>query len=200
MSPQTAYQWGQLILIVLSVLSVLGGIFMKFVFPHVRSWYQPKLEKVTKLFLVPAQLSEMKAASDERDKALKQIQQDVAMMNSVNRARADANPHEANFEANGDGLLTWVNRTYLRWVNRELKEVLNHGWINCIHPDDRARVISEWEDAIEDCRTSSLQYRLIDGTLVEATATPIPEGTIPCERWVGVIRKVKEDAARVSHD
>lgn len=200
MSPQTAYQWGQLILIIISVLSVIGGVFMKFVWPHIKGWYQPYVDGVKNLMLVPDQLSDMKAAGDERDKALKQIQQDVAMMNSVNRARADANPHEANFEANSEGLLTWVNRTYLRWANRELREVLNHGWINCIHPDDRARVISEWDGAIDDCRTSSLRYRLIDGTLVEATATPIPEGVIPCERWVGVIRKVLDDEARVRHD
>lgn len=200
MSPQTAYQWGQLILIVLSVLSVLGGLFMKFVWPRVsKVWSASKARSKAKNEL-PEKLDALIATHSAAIQTINNVAKDVAILTSITRARADANPHEAYFEFDNTGLMVSLNKTYCRWVNLQDKEILQKGYKNTIHWKDRERVIAQIEDAITECRSLSIQYHLLDDTLVESTMTPIPEGVMPCDRFVGVIRKVKEDAERISHE
>lgn len=204
MTQESIQLWGQTILIIVTVGGTLGGLFLKYVKPRIGSWWGPYRDGIQSMKLLQGKLDEITSNQSKNHEStttkINAVATDVATLASITRARADANPHEANFEANSEGLLVNVNKTYTRWVNRELKEVLNHGWKNQIHPLDRERVSEEWDEAIRDSRASTMRYRLLDGTLVEATATPIPEGVIPCERWVGVIRRVIDDQARIRHD
>lgn len=119
------------------------------------------------------------------------ISKTVELMAATMRATSNTNPRMATFEASCDGHLTDCNKTYLRWTGRTLDEMLNWGWITTVHPEDRDAVRKEWMQAVGDVRQSILKYRMLneDGGCfyVEVTATPIPEGTFPCEKWVGVI-------------
>lgn len=64
-------------------------------------------------------------------------------------------------ETTPDGKLIFANRTYLRWTEREEREVFGDGWINVIHPEDRDRVIEEWELACSQRRAYEGHYRMI---------------------------------------
>jgi len=203
MSPAAINQYGEL---ATSLGVIAGGIISAYywVWPRFSKLWASYRERVKAKNDLPAKLDALianqQANHESTTTKISAVAADVATLASITRARADANPHEANFEANAEGMLIAVNKTYTRWVNRELKEVLNHGWKNTVHPLDRDRVSEEWDQTVIEGRASNMKYRLLDGTLVEATATPIPEGVIPCERWVGVIRKVKEDELAVSHE
>jgi PAS domain S-box-containing protein len=115
----------------------------------------------------------------------------VALMTATMRATSNTNPRMATFETSSEGLLVDCNKTYLRWTGKTLNEMLNWGWINTVHPDDRDMIRREWNQAVVDVRQSIHKYRMLDEDgacfYVEVTATPIPEGSYPCEKWVGVI-------------
>jgi PAS domain S-box-containing protein len=79
------------------------------------------------------------------------------------------------FESDSDGMCTWANDAYLEFLKRDSTEVLGNGWRNFIHEDDRVRVVSEWEKAVTEGRSSQSTYRMInkDGEVfnVECYAT-----------------------------
>lgn len=122
----------------------------------------------------------------------------VNLMAATMRATTNTNPRMATFEAAPSGMLTDANKTYLRWTGRQLNEMLGWGWITTVHPADREQVRHEWLQAIADVRTSVMRYRIVDEDgevlVVEVTATPIPEGVMPCEKWVGVMYLVEANA------
>lgn len=126
------------------------------------------------------------------------INKTVELMAATMRATSNTNPRMATFETSASGMLIDCNKTYLRWTGRTLDEMLNWGWINCVHPDDKVTVRREWLEAVADVRQSVLRYRMLDEDggcfKVEVTATPIPEGALTCEKWVGVIYLEERDA------
>jgi PAS domain S-box-containing protein len=76
------------------------------------------------------------------------------------RQKSILHEHEhALVETNADGDVIWVNRTYTRLVQRDIHEVLGHGWINVIAPEDRERVVLEWEHAVRDHREIYLYFK-----------------------------------------
>lgn len=66
------------------------------------------------------------------------------------------------FEADKNGELEWVNRTFLLLTGRLVEEVYGNGWIVCVHPEDRNIVYEEWTKAVEQEREFDLVYRLVD--------------------------------------
>jgi PAS domain S-box-containing protein len=128
--------------------------------------------------------------ADNANKA-ESIGKTVNLMAATMRATQNTNPRMATFEADAEGRLIDANKTYLRWAGRQLNEMLGWGWITTVHVDDREQVRREWVQAVADVRTSVMKYRIVDedGEVihVEVTATPIPEGVMPCEKWVGVM-------------
>lgn len=48
------------------------------------------------------------------------------------------------------------------------EQVLGHGWVQSIHPDDRERLLAEWSESAERGETLRSEYRLMrpDGTVV----------------------------------
>jgi PAS domain S-box-containing protein len=110
------------------------------------------------------------------------------------RANLDSDPVRALFETDAHGANLWVNKTYLRWVNRSAAEMQGWGWLAAIADRDRVRVRTEWESAVEERRQFNCRYFLRDSAgvevEVECSATPIPEGGDAVERYVGVIRRI----------
>ncbi len=70
------------------------------------------------------------------------------------------------------------------------QEASGTGWIAAIHPDDRARVLADWADALASRRPICHEHRLrrADGqyrtVLVQAYPALTPDGTV--SQWVGV--------------
>ena len=118
----------------------------------------------------------------------------VTRLSCTMRVNQDSDPRRATFECHADGRTDQVNKTYLRWAGRTDEEVLGYGWLNAVHVEDRARVREEWHQAVAESRTCSVRYRMVSTSgevfMVESTATPIPEGQAPPDRWIGLIFKV----------
>lgn len=118
----------------------------------------------------------------------------VMRLSSSYRVSQDSDPRRATFECHADGRTEVVNKTYLRWTGLQEREVIGFGWLNAVAPEDQQRVRAEWHLAVAESRTCSMRFRMIDADgdtfLVESTATPIPEGQAPPDRWIGIIFRV----------
>lgn len=59
-----------------------------------------------------------------------------------------------------DGLCTWFNRTWLAFVGRSLAQEVGEGWVDNVHPDDRAALLERLATAIRSHRPFDAEYRL----------------------------------------
>jgi PAS domain-containing protein len=118
----------------------------------------------------------------------------LRVMAGTMRANLDSDPYRALFETDADGSNLWVNKTYLRWVNRSVQEMLGWGWLACVADADRERVRDEWLSCVKERRQFQARYFLVDSAgariEVDCHVVPIPEGASVVERYVGVIRRV----------
>ncbi len=67
-------------------------------------------------------------------------------------------------DANGDSV--FLNEAWCRMAGMTAEEARGKGWTNAIHPEDRERVVREWDEAVRAGRPSSAEYRFLrpDGT------------------------------------
>ena len=76
------------------------------------------------------------------------------------------------------------------------EEVLGWGWLDALHPDDRARTLRLWEDALARRGTYDVEYRLRmrDGGYRTFTARGVPvlEAGGEVREWVGLCMDVEE--------
>lgn len=74
----------------------------------------------------------------------------------------------ALFICNNQGQCTAVNDALLTLFKAKPSEMLGLGWLNFIHPNDKDRVASTWQQAVEFKNTSLRDhYRVIDKDLYE---------------------------------
>jgi PAS domain S-box-containing protein len=98
--------------------------------------------------------------------------------------------------ADGSGSTVEVSPTWRAFTGQSFEEGRGHGWLDAVHPDDRARVALEWRQALQDRSTYETEYRLRrpDGshTPTSVRATPIlnPDGTL--REWVGMNIDISE--------
>ncbi|MFA3781779.1 PAS domain S-box protein [Melioribacteraceae bacterium 4301-Me] len=66
------------------------------------------------------------------------------------------------FMTRADGYTTYVNPRwcYLSGINEN--DALGYGWLKALHPEDKDRVVNEWNDAVKSKRTSVVEYRFIN--------------------------------------
>ena len=59
-----------------------------------------------------------------------------------------------------DRLCTWFNQTWLTFVGRSLAQEVGEGWVDNVHPEDRADVVSVCAEAFAARRPFDVEYRL----------------------------------------
>jgi PAS domain S-box-containing protein len=95
-----------------------------------------------------------------------------------------------------DGTADYQNPGWLAFTGRTLAEAAEWGWLEDIHPDDRAHVQQAWEQALARGDAYQVEYRLRrhDGQyrwlLVRAVPRRAADGRIIC--WVGTGTDVHE--------
>lgn len=62
-----------------------------------------------------------------------------------------------------EGLCTYANARSLEIFGMALEEALGMGWIKAIHPDDRRRVVDQWQSCVVNGQCFSMEYRVIRG-------------------------------------
>jgi PAS domain S-box-containing protein len=95
----------------------------------------------------------------------------------------------------------WVNRTWLEFTGRNLEQELGWGWIEGIHPEDRALIKSEYLGLVKQSEPFSFMYRLrrADGEYrsVLGHALPVIGADGALAHWVGTCTDI-EDMAKAN--
>lgn len=101
---------------------------------------------------------------DKIDKIDKKVDENTKVTNLIcHRQRWILdNRSEPIFECDANGNCTWVNEKYCQLTKHNISHFIGNGWKSMIHEEDRERVIQEWESAVEDRRSSTCTYRIVD--------------------------------------
>ena len=106
-----------------------------------------------------------------------------------------------------DSTLDFLNRTCMTFSGLPLETLLNHGWLDAVHPDDRDRCVGIYAPAVEARTPILVEYRLrhADGSYRWLLATGVPRfdrdgtftGYVGCDIDI-TERKHAEDRMRTS--
>lgn len=97
------------------------------------------------------------------------------------------------FETDANGRCSYINPAYSKLTGLAIEEAMGEGWKLGVHPEDRDRVVAEWEVAVgEHHKETSVVYRvqnLITGvvTHVKGVAAPLHDAQQNVVGWVGMI-------------
>jgi PAS domain S-box-containing protein len=95
-----------------------------------------------------------------------QVFETLARMSPVGIFRADLN-----------GSINYINAKGEELVGLPVKDILNDGWLNAIHPENRDNVKKVWEKSVRQGKETSGEYRILkaNGSEVWVLANAIPE-------------------------
>ncbi|WP_162009678.1 EAL domain-containing protein [Methylocystis heyeri] len=97
---------------------------------------------------------------------------------------------QAIWEADRHGQTVSDSPSWRAYTGQTLEEMLGHGWLDAVHPDDRARVQQTWREAMASRADVDVEARIRHAdqgyrwTNARATAILDQDGEI--EKWVGV--------------
>jgi PAS domain S-box-containing protein len=101
-----------------------------------------------------------------------------------------------------DGACDYVSRQWLDFTGREEEAQLGYGWVEVVHPDDRASLLETWRRAVETLapydaeariRAADGSYRWFKQRAVPLVA-PQPDGT-RVEKWFGTSTDITDVVA-----
>lgn len=75
------------------------------------------------------------------------------------------------WESDKDGNCVWVSPKMVAILGRPPEDIYGQCWRSILHPDDRTRVVQEWQDSIGNQRSFTMSYRWIggDGDVIPVT-------------------------------
>jgi diguanylate cyclase (GGDEF)-like protein/PAS domain S-box-containing protein len=98
------------------------------------------------------------------------------------------------FQTDADGARTFVNDRWCELSGMRRDVALGEGWTAAIHPDDRVRVDTEWNTAVEQRRDFALEYRFLrpDGAIVwvAGAATALGGGDPSRTGYIGAVTDI----------
>jgi len=110
------------------------------------------------------------------------------------------------FWADAGGACTFVNDRGLAFTGLSLDACRSEGWSQAVHPDDRARVLAAWRDAMARGEPLDVEFTSVgvdqDSRSTVARTVPVRDGAGVLVGFAGVIIDVSEsrDASRVLQD
>lgn len=103
------------------------------------------------------------------------------------------------FAAGPDGRNTHANAAFARAAGRPAAALLGEGWVEALHPDDRARVAEVWRQAVAAGEPYEVECRLRDAEGASrwflARAAPERDAAGRAVRWVGVLADIDDRRA-----
>ncbi len=98
------------------------------------------------------------------------------------------------FETDTDGASIMVNEQWLRITGMTAAQAAGKGWADALHPDDRDRVVSEWQAAMAEQRPFRIEHRQLtpDGAdcWVLAQAAGMKDETGTVTGYIGTITDI----------
>ncbi|MFB9056320.1 PAS domain-containing protein [Mariniflexile ostreae] len=108
---------------------------------------------------------------------------------------ADSIPQQV-WTADPEGNLNYFNQTVLDYSGFTLKHLTNNGWLDMVHPEDRAENIKQWTQSIRTGEDFLIEHRFRKHNgdyrwqLSRAVPQKDPSGTI--KMWVGSSTDIQE--------
>ena len=97
---------------------------------------------------------------------------------------------QAVWEADADGIVVADSPSWRASTGQILEEYLGFGWLDAIHPDDRAHAERQWREALAARRLVDAEFRLRapggDWRWTNVRAAPLLDGKGQVEKWVGM--------------
>ncbi|TAL00025.1 MAG: PAS domain S-box protein, partial [Verrucomicrobia bacterium] len=112
------------------------------------------------------------------------------------------------FRSDAQGEAVYVNETWCELAGLEPHEALGRDWLAAVHPEDRERVASGWQEAVRLGEPSGAEFRFLNHgkiTWVDGNATPIQDASGRVTGFVGVVaditaRKQAEETLLRAHE
>lgn len=100
------------------------------------------------------------------------------------------------FQTNIDGNCVYINEYWLEISGFTMAESLGRGWADALHPEDRERVTSEWNNSVENGIEFKSEYRLLSKegktTLVQGRAIGLKDSTGLKYGYIGTLSDITE--------
>lgn len=112
---------------------------------------------------------------------------------------------QANWETDAAGVVVTDSPSWRAYTGQTFEECLGYGWLEAVHPDDRAYAEWQWREAVAAGRFVDAEFRLRspDGgwRWTNVRAAPVLDDAGEIEKWVGTnididARRRAEDALR----
>lgn len=127
--------------------------------------------------------------------SIKRIEENIIVLMNKHRIIVD-DYHTGILETDSKGNITWANSTYLEMTNRDLREVLGNGWVNCVAEKDRHAVYTAWKEAFTQQRPFEGIFYIErpDGVLIRVKGFAYPiKGKERIQGYIGKIKIVMEE-------
>jgi PAS domain S-box-containing protein len=135
---------------------------------------------------------------------------DSAQTEAERRLRAQVGAAgNVTWSSSPSGLVVEPQPDWMAFTGQTEGETLGHGWINAVHPGDRASVLSEWREALVGAgpHSTEMRVRRHDGQWrwMSMRAVPVRDDSGEIVEWCGMNvdvtdRKRAEEALRESEE
>ena len=102
---------------------------------------------------------------------------EIALRESEGRFRDLANSAPVMIVASDqDGHATFFNKTWLDFTGRRMEQELGYGWIESVHPEDRAHTLADYSQSFGKRANCKIEYRLrrADGEYRHVICSGVP--------------------------
>src|SRR5262249_20088507 len=97
----------------------------------------------------------------------------------------------------------YLSRQWLEYTGTPEAEQLGSGWTQALHPEDRPRVLTAWQAAVEHGGVYDLEYRLRDADggyrWFKTRGVPLRESNGKILKWFGTCTDI-EDQKRAAEE
>ena len=125
----------------------------------------------------------------------RQAEEELRASEARFRAVADLVP-DLLYSTNAEGQLLWCNQRWLNYTGQTALQAQGYGWVDSVHPDDRARVRKSFLDAVETGTTFTAENRLlgVDGSArwFLARAEPFRDEHGQVLQWFGAKTDIED--------